>query len=352
MKLFLRITLLLLLCTVLAYLTYTYLPIFTALRITSKINNTVHTENNDPLSIEFMRTQKYDGSDLVIERVLSTSGSYSEYIASYRSEGLKIFGLLTVPNPSAGSGQVKPSSGWPVIVFNHGYITPSQYRTNERYTAYVNGFANQGYIVFKPDYRGHGSSEGNPEGAYFSPAYTVDVLNAVGSLKRYKDADPTKIGMWGHSLGGNITQRVIVVSNDIKAAVIWGGVVGSYTDMYELWFNKRQRTQEATAQVREHWRVGRVNFTQLHGTPDSNPTYWNTIDPAAHLQYINTPIQLHHARADETVNYQLSEELDKKLTKAGKPHELHLYEDGDHNLTSSFNIAMQRSVEFFDKYLK
>src|SRR5213075_2420317 len=110
-------------------------------------------------------------------------------VASYRSDGLKIFGLLTVPNGR------KPAAGWPVIIFNHGYIPPSQYRTTER------------YVVFKPDYRGHGSSEGQPSSAYGSPGYTVDVLNAVTTLQRYPDADRNRIGMWGHSLGGNVTLR-------------------------------------------------------------------------------------------------------------------------------------------------
>ena len=57
-----------------------------------------------------------------------------------------------------------------MIVFNHGYIPPSQYRTTERYVAYVDGFASNGYIVFRPDYRGHDQSEGAPTGAYGSPA--------------------------------------------------------------------------------------------------------------------------------------------------------------------------------------
>ncbi len=302
--------------------------------------------STEPLSIERMRAQSYPGSQIITEQILPDGSNYTQSVVWYQSEGLKINALLTIPTGKA------PATGWPVIIFNHGYIQPTDYRTTERYVAYLDGFARNGYIVFKSDYRGHGSSEGNPEGAYFSPSYTVDVLNAVGSLKRLKEADPNRIGMWGHSLGGNIAQRVITIIPDIKAAVVWGGVVSSYSDMYELWFNQRQRTPEASAQIQEHWRVRRVDFTKLHGTPDSNPEFWNAIDPMAHLNYFNTPVQLHHSRGDETVNYRLSEELAKTLTKAGKPNELYLYEGDDHNISANFNTAMQRSVEFFDKYLK
>ena len=77
---------------------------------------------------------------------------------------------------------------------------------------YVDAFARNGYIVFKPDYRGHDSRKGMRAGGYGSPDYTIDVLNALASLKRYPDADPNRIGMWGHSMGGNITLRSMVTT--------------------------------------------------------------------------------------------------------------------------------------------
>jgi len=181
--------------------------------------------SSSSLAIESMRKREYPGSDIVIEQTLPPGLNYNRYIASYKSDGLKIYALLTVPQWR------KPAKGWPVIIFNHGYIPPEQYRTTERYLTYTDAFARNGYIVFKSDYRGNGNSQGQPEGAYYSPAYAIDILNALSALKRYKDANPDKIGMWGHSMGGNITLRDIVVdTRDIKAAVIWGGVVGSYEE--------------------------------------------------------------------------------------------------------------------------
>ncbi|MBM3190866.1 MAG: alpha/beta hydrolase, partial [Chloroflexi bacterium] len=109
-----------------------------------------------PLMIAVMRQQEYAGSDLVIEETFDPAASYNRYIASYRSEGLTIYALLTVPRGS------RPASGWPVVIFNHGYIPPREYRPTERYLAYVDAFARNGYIVLRPDYRGHGDSEGEP----------------------------------------------------------------------------------------------------------------------------------------------------------------------------------------------
>src|SRR5438445_658182 len=45
----------------------------------------------NPMSIEYMREQTYPGSDLVIEQTLPTGTNYNRYIASYLSEGLKIY---------------------------------------------------------------------------------------------------------------------------------------------------------------------------------------------------------------------------------------------------------------------
>src|SRR5581483_2180048 len=120
-------------------------------------------------------------------------------------------------------------------IFDHGYVPPKEYQTTQRYGAYMDGFARNGYIVFKPDYRGHGKSEGKAFGGYSSNAYTIDVLNALSSIKKYSEADSTRIGMWGHSMGGFITLRSMVVSKDIKAGVIWSGVVGSYPDLLHDW---------------------------------------------------------------------------------------------------------------------
>src|SRR5690349_16712379 len=176
----------------------------------------------NPLEISAMRARQYPGSDITIKKTLDPGVNYSRYYVSYRSEGLKIYALMTVPNGE------KPATGWPVIIFNHGYIPPEIYRTTERYVAYVDLIARSGYIVFRSDYRGHDQSEGVARGAYGSPDYVVDVLNAVASMRLYQDADRNGIGMWGISMGGSFTWRSMVISDDIKAGVIWAGVVASY----------------------------------------------------------------------------------------------------------------------------
>ncbi|MBI2597065.1 prolyl oligopeptidase family serine peptidase [Candidatus Daviesbacteria bacterium] len=290
------------------------------------------------LSIEYMRKQSYPGSEITIEQTLPPGSNYSQYIASYKSDGLKIYALLTVPQDD--------NRKYPVIVFNHGYIQPAQYRTTERYTDYVDVFARNGYIVFKPDYRGHGNSEGKAEGGYGSNAYTIDILNALSSMKKYKDADPEKIGMWGHSMGGSITLRSMVISKDIKVGVIWAGVVGSYADILNNW---RRR---APAHINHPGSSWRQELIEKYGTPEENQKFWDSISANSYLNDISGPMQLHHGTADESVPLQFSEKLSSDLKGLSKTVELFTYEGDNHNISNNFNIAIQKSVEFFNKYLK
>lgn len=316
----------------------------------SKIGNSLNIAEakqniEHPLAIQTMRGNTYPGSDILIEQTLSPGFNYDRFVASYQSDGYKIFALLTVPQGE------KPPGGWPVIVFNHGYIPPAEYRTTERYLAYTDTFSRNGYILFKPDYRGHGSSEGNPEGAYYSPAYTTDVLNAVSSLKKYSGADPQRIGMWGHSMGGSITLRSMVVKDDVKAGVIWAGVVASYQDMAENWH--RRSTWQPTQREQVFRRPGRQELIEKYGDFSANPDFWKQISPIFFVSDISGPLQIHHGAADTDVPVLFSQRLSEAMLAAGKTAEYFTYPNGDHNLSSpDFETAITRSLEFFDKYLK
>lgn len=299
-----------------------------------------------PLAIPAMRKGEYPGSDLVIEQTLSPGSNYSRYIASYRSEGLKIYGLLTVPTGT------KPATGWPVIIFNHGYIPPMQYKTTERYVAYVDGFARNGFIVFKSDYRGHGNSEGNAStGSYGSPGYTADVLNAVSTLKKYTDADPSRMGMWGHSMGGYITLRAMVINKDIKAGVIWAGVVGSYQDLLNNW-RRRSGNNPTPSPFPSSARRWRQELIEQYGTPEANPSFWASISANTYLSDISGPLQLHHGTADHSVPVEFSRTLEQQMKTAGKDIELYTYSGDDHNISANFSSAMQRSIDFFIHHVK
>lgn len=309
-----------------------------------------------PLSIEALRTGEYPGSEINIEQVLKPGSNYGRYIASYKSEGLKIYSFLTVPESPM------PEGGFPAIVFNHGYISPSVYRTTEKYVAYQDAFARNGYVTIKPDFRGHGNSEGEARGGYGSNDYTIDVLNAVSSIKRLKEpgeslgfsgpiVNPERIGMWGHSMGGHIVLESMVVNKEIKAGVIWAGVVGSYEDLFERW---RRRSQPTPTVTPEYSRRGswRQELNDQYGGPSDNPEFWQSLSATSYIKDLSGPIQLHHGEADSSVPVDFSRDLYALIASNGGKAELYTYPGDDHNISGNLNLALNRSVVFFDRYLK
>jgi uncharacterized protein len=301
-----------------------------------------------PLMIAVMRQQSYPGSELIFEQTLTPGDNYSRYIVSYLSEGYKIYAYMTIPQ-----GQT-PQTGWPVIIFNHGYIPPAEYRSTERYVAYVDYFARNGYIVFRSDYRGHGSSEGVASGGYSSPAYTIDVLNGMASVMALPSADADRVGMWGHSMGGHITLRAMVVSDVVKAGVIWAGVVGPYPDLFARGDLPTATPAAVTATpaaagLRGRWRL---ELIETYGTVEENPQFWNAISANAYLRDLSGPIQLHHGTADSIVPLAASELLQTQMEAANMPSELFAYPGDNHNIAAYFNTAMQRSLAFFDLHVK
>ncbi|MFC4425143.1 alpha/beta hydrolase family protein [Deinococcus navajonensis] len=291
------------------------------------------------LSIKKARARSYPGSPLKVKRSLPAGINYSRQVVSYQSDGLTIYALLTVPTGPA------PQGGWPAIVFNHGYIPPNEYRTTERYVAYQDAFARSGFVTLKSDYRGHGASEGEALGAYYTPGYTTDVMNALGSLKQDKRVNAARIGMWGHSMGGFLTLRAMVIDPQIKAGVIWAGVVGDYQQMMTGWNNR------PPASIPQRVLNLRKQAVARYGTPAKNPTFWASLSANSYLRDLGGGLQLHIGTADAEVPPSFHEALSKQLRAAGKPVQHYVYPGDDHNLSRNLRVALNRSVAFFQSRL-
>jgi len=306
------------------------------------------------IDIDYLRSLTFDSNAPAVEEELANGGNYKKYIVSYESVGNTIYGLLTIPTEDP------PEGGFPAIVFNHGYIPASQYKTTERYVSYVDNLARNGFVVFKIDLRGHGNSEGIPNGSYFSNGYTVDAINALKSLQKLDNVNPDRIGMWGHSMAGNLILRAMLITDEIKASVIWSGAVYSYEDFaqYRLYDNsyvprkvseeEERRRYDVSSEIMEEVRKLRENPEEI----DFDNEFWTNISLTANIDYLKGPISLHHAVNDPVVNVGYARDLADVLAQRGKDYEIFEYDGGGHNLDSPyFETAMQRTVEFFKKNL-
>lgn len=289
------------------------------------------------LTIPYLQNRSY--KSLLHDRsVFSETGAYTSYLTSYDSDGLRINALLTIPKTQISV------SGYPAVVFVHGYIPPNTYRTTEKYESYVDYLARNGIVVFKIDLRGHGDSEGEASGAYYSGDYVIDVLNAYAALEEADFIDKQRISLWGHSMAGNVVLRAVAAKKTIPKAVIWAGAVYTYEDLAELRISDDSYTPPS--QVSERSRK-REELSELYGYFSSDSWFWQMVPPTNYLQDVQSALQVHHAVNDDVVSVEYSRNLDKIMSETAIDFELFEYATGGHNMTGqTFIQAMQRTVEF------
>lgn len=295
------------------------------------------------LTVPYLRSRSYTSQLGELQKV-SENARYTNYLTSYTSDGLRINGQLTQPK-----GEM-PSNGWPAIVFIHGYIEPTRYQTLQNYASYVDYFARNGFVVLKIDLRGHADSEGEAGGGYYSGDYVIDTLNAYAALQASDFVDPQAVGVWGHSMAGNVVLRSVVAKQNIPAVVIWAGAVYTYEDMQKLGIDDNSYRAPATSTERAR---KRKELFDTHGQFSPTSPFWQQVVPTNYLEGVTTALQIHHAVNDSVVSIEYSRGLMNVLNNTNIEHQLYEYPTGGHNLTGvSYTQAMQRSVEFFHSKLK
>jgi len=284
----------------------------------------------DGLDIEALAARNYGAGEVTIMDVLETNEAFIRYLIAYPSDDLTIYGFMDVPH---GPGP------FPVIVALHGYIDPAQYNTLDYTTSYADALARAGYLVLHPNLRGYWPSDEGPN--RFRVGMAVDVLNLIALVRQtggvagaLQPADPTRIGMWGHSMGGGITLRVITVSPDVTAAVLYGAMRGDEKQNY--------------AKIYE-WSGG-TRGGQEQNTPDD---VLLRISPIYHLDRITAAVSIHHGAWDELVPPEWSADLCERLTLLQKTVECFSYAEQPHTFYGAGNtLFISRTINFFDVHLK
>ncbi|MGB6371482.1 MAG: alpha/beta fold hydrolase [Atribacterota bacterium] len=130
--------------------------------------------------------------------------------------GVKLVGILTLPSDKGvfpavllitGSG---PQDRNETVSGHRPFLVLADYLTR------------QGIAVLRVDDRGVGESTGDFSQAT-SEDFASDVLAGVEYLKTFKEIDPNKIGLIGHSEGGLIAPMVAVKSPDVAFIVLMAG---------------------------------------------------------------------------------------------------------------------------------
>jgi dipeptidyl aminopeptidase/acylaminoacyl peptidase len=129
------------------------------------------------------------------------------------------------------------------------------------------------------------------------------------------------------------------------------GVVGPYSALIDWWAHR-----VATGVLTTHNDLQAdqmlLQMIDLHGTPQTNPGFWDSIDPTRFLPDVTPPVLIQVGTADTVVPQSFSEDLATAMQADGKDVALHTFPGADHNLSPDTSSAMAQSVAFFNQYLK
>lgn len=199
-------------------------------------------------------------------------------------------------------------------------------------------FATRGYAVLLPDAPQH---LGTP---MLDLAKTV--LSGVDKVVDMGIADPSRLGVMGHSYGGYSVLSLIVQTKRFKAAMAadgFGDIMAFYGQM--------SKDGSAFGQS-----VAESGQALMGGTPWQFPQRYTENSPVFYLDRVETPLLIAHGTADETVAPFLGDEVFVGLRRLGKEVEYAKYEGEEHSpLYWSYVNQLDycnRVIAWFDKYLK
>jgi hypothetical protein len=147
------------------------------------------------------------------------------------------------------------------------------------------------------------------------------------------------------AVSSNLVLRAMEVEPDVKAGVIWAGAVYSYDDFEKYAITDTSFVAPSTETPGS--RRSREIF-ETYGRPDTTVPFWQAVSLTLNIEYLEHPVQIHHAVDDDVVNVGYSRDLAAVLQANGKTYEAYEYPSGGHNISSpSFELAMQRTIAFF-----
>lgn len=246
-------------------------------------------------------------------------------------DGLEIEGILTKPIG------YEPGRRYPLLVAVHG--GPHSRVVNAFRQSYnLQIWAANGYAVFAPNFRGSSGYDGKFDIANrrdLGGKDFQDIMTGVDHLIRIGIADPDRLGIFGGSYGGYMTNWAITQTDRFKAAISMYGIFNLITDFSNSYLPS--------------WE------------PDYlGAYYWDDLDiyirrsPFAYVKNIKTPVLILHGEADPNTFISNSKEMYTALTHLGKtvefvryPREGHGFRELNHRLDE-----VRRCLEWFDRYVK
>lgn len=286
-------------------------------------------------TVDYLASRAYGGGAIEIVDLLAENSWFTRYLVRYNSDDLWIYGFLNVPVAGGPIGD----GPFPVVIALHGYIEPEIYAMLDYTTGYADAITRAGYIVFHPNLRGYAPSGDGDN--LFRVGMAIDVLNLIalirsdaGQIAELEDALRDRIGLWGHSMGGGIATRVLTVSQDVAAAVLYASMSGDERQNYE---------------AINFWSGGVDGLEEL-AVPDVE---FSRISPENYFDRITASVSIHHGRADQLVPLLWSVQTCGQMAQLRIDVRCAFYDQMPHTFVGDGDADFTANmIDFFNRVLK
>jgi dipeptidyl aminopeptidase/acylaminoacyl peptidase len=207
----------------------------------------------------------------------------------------------------------RPAKGLPAIVMPHG---EASYRDELGFDWLVQFFAQRGYAVLQPEYRGSSGYGDSSQNAFRNWQMVMrDISDAGRWMVKEGIADPAKLAIVGWSYGGYAAIQTNVVDPTLFKAIV---AIAPVTDLGMV---KNETYGYTNSRLVARW-IGSADIV-------------NQASPARHADRIQAPVLMFHGDHDLDVGVAESRVMDAALRKAGKRSTLVIFPGLDHQLDDS-----------------
>ena len=290
----------------------------------------LYTENDYTPGMYYVGNRKVKGVTPILDQYpalvpeVLTEHKFVTYTAR---DGTELEGYLTLPLGFDG----------PVPAILHPHGGPGA-RENNGFDYWTSFFANRGYAVFRPNFRGstgYGYEFSQSQMKGWGLTMQDDLTDAANWLVEQKIAKPDSMCIVGASYGGYAAAMAAVKTPDLfKCAISFAGV----TNLKRLVYRSRRYTNS--------------KFVKNQIGDDSDDL--EARSPFYQAKKVKIPMLFLHGEDDRVVDVEQSRMMVDELQDLDKPVEYIEFENGDHYLSiqSNRHAAFKAMDVFLKKHLE
>jgi dipeptidyl aminopeptidase/acylaminoacyl peptidase len=290
----------------------------------------------DKYTIHALSNKIFSSSPIILDEPTATTSAYTAYTFHYYADKAKVTGIAHIPNSALKNPPV--GGKFPVIVQLRGYVDREKYFPGEGTSHSAQVYARNGFITLAPDFLGYGGSD-MPSNDVFEERFQTytSVLTLLSSISTLPMADSTRVGIWGHSNGGQIALTVNEILHLSIPTALWAPVSKPFP--YSILYY--------TDDITDHGKALRLVLSKFEKEYDAE-----LYSLTNYLDRIAGPLLIHQGERDESVPQKWTDDMVRVLKEKNVEHTYYVYPGVDHNMLGGWKTVVSRDVEFFKKYLK